>query len=116
MSKKLFIGFVSIIAVVMFICAPGYSETMTFPLEETDSEMIPFPEEGFFQSVDELSETTDGDCREIGKLCIERKCGCDGADHHTYRKYIKTSYCEGSPPYLKVEIYGVCEHTGSCAQ
>jgi|LGVF01.1.fsa_nt_gb hypothetical protein len=89
MSKKLIIGFVVSIVAVMFICAHGYSETMTFPLEETDSEMIPFPEEGFFQSADGLSETTDGGCRVIGRLCIERKCGCDGADHHTHRRYIR---------------------------
>ena len=59
MSKKLFIGFVSIIAVVIFIYAHGYSETMTFPLEQTDLEMIPFPEEGFsslasVSSIDDL--------------------------------------------------------------
>lgn len=35
MTKKLFIGFVVSILAVMFICAHGYSETMTFPVEDS---------------------------------------------------------------------------------
>ena len=118
MSKKLFIGFISIIAVVMFICAHGYSETLTFPMEETDSEFIPFAEEGFFSQPDESLEARgesyycDTECWEVN-----HSCGCDGNPYYTSKDSLCVDYCCNeygcwSNTYMK----NVCRHTSNCAQ
>ena len=118
MSKKLFIGFVVSIVAVIFICAHGYSETMTFPGEKTDLEMIPFPEEGFSPPLDVQNETMYwecywlNNCRDTGNTC-----GCDGNPYYTVRNYWCEWLCCTAPDDCKPvwAHYTECRHTSNCA-